>query len=110
MYLTWLSGLLVFLGGLAYLSKGQWLLGLLAPFGLLMVLGGFYFGVVRAGEFRLWSRHTMANSATGLGVVFVFFGAVEMWSGDWRGLLGLAAGLPLFAVGMYFGFILPLRG
>jgi hypothetical protein len=104
LYLTWISGLFVLLGGIAYLSDGSWLPGLLAPLGLAMVVGGFYFGVIRPpGEFRRWRREAAVNAITGFGVIFTIFGAVFLWSRDWWGLVGIAVGLPLFALGLYYG-------
>jgi hypothetical protein len=104
LYLTWISGLFVLLAGIVYLTEQQWLPGLLAPLGLAMVVGGFYFGVIRPeGEFRRWRRETAVHTVTGLGVIFTFFGAVFAWSRDWWGLVAVAVGLPLFAIGMYYG-------
>ena len=108
LYLSWICGLFVSLGGIALLFDGQWLPGLLAPLGLVMVGGGFYFGVIRPeGEIRMWWRFTAINSATGLGILFTFFGAVFGWAHNWWGLTAVAIGFPLFAVGMYCGFVRP---
>jgi hypothetical protein len=107
LYISWLAGLVVFLGGIASLSKGDWVLGLLAPVGLAVVLGGFFFGVIWMGELQLWVRHTIVNSATGLAMVFIVIGGLMLWSHDWWGLISVVVGLPLFAMGFYFGLAEP---